>query len=330
MKRILIIILIAINFLTVKVFALENTVEIKASRAFSYVGEEITLLFNIHAVENIYAFQIELAYDETMIIPAQSEVTLDKLLENREFFMATNRVEQGKIMVVGTLLGEGQSLAEKCTLFKLNVNTLKEGIANVNVNTLKFVDIEGAKILAPYHNAQINIHKNENTRSNPKNSIIQRTALPFKVIGHEDDVDNISIEEVTIHNKEEQGQSIYSKIYEIRIIKDVLKGPITLSIPYNGEVGGDKLGVYYYHEGRKKWLYIGGDIDSENSVVTVTVTHLTKFAVLSDEGKVGFTDMDKHWSNEYVNRLYRMDFINGYEDNHFYPKIGRASCRERV
>jgi len=319
LKRTLLIILIIIKLFTLEAFALVESAEIRAPQEFYHVGEEITLSFNIHAVENIYGFQIELTYDEDMLLPVQSKVTIDGLLENREFYMASNRVEQGKIRLVGTLLGEGQSIGENGTLFKLNVNTLKEGIVNVHVNTLKFVDIAGTKISIPYSSAHINISRNENTKSSRKNSSTQRTSLAFKVEGHEDDVDNIKVEEVTIHNQEQEGLSIYSKIYEITITQDELKGPITISIPYSGEVDEDTLGIYYYHEGRRKWLYIGGDIDTEKSLITVTVNHLTRFAVFSDKSKETFIDMDKHWSKKYVKRLYLMDFIKGYGDNHFYP-----------
>jgi hypothetical protein len=95
--------------------------------------------------------------------------------------------------------------------------------------------------------------------------------------------------------------------------------PLELSFPYDAKQvqPGSEPAVYYYHEGQKRWVFLGGTA-AEDGTIRVNADHFTKFAVFSYE-PAAMTDMSNHWSSSYVGRLAGMNVVAGYPDGSFQP-----------
>lgn len=119
---------------------------------------------------------------------------------------------------------------------------------------------------------------------------------------------------------------IVSDVYDITVEKDVkFLDSLTITFSYDTTKVKDasKLGIYYYHETRKQWVYVGGVIDKNNGTISTQVDHFTKFTVIENQNFVYLKDMDKHWGKQYVNNLMNMGIINGVKvsenDYNYYP-----------
>ncbi|MBB3108005.1 putative repeat protein (TIGR02543 family) [Paenibacillus phyllosphaerae] len=95
-------------------------------------------------------------------------------------------------------------------------------------------------------------------------------------------------------------------------------GGVEITLPYNNEADEDLLGVYYYNEASKAWEYVGGSVDTVNNTVTVTLEHLSKYAVL--EYAKSFVDVpSNHWAARTLEVLAAKHIINGTSDTSFTP-----------
>ncbi len=95
-------------------------------------------------------------------------------------------------------------------------------------------------------------------------------------------------------------------------------GGVEISLPYNNEADEDLLGVYYFNEVTKEWEYLGGSVDAVKNIVTVTLEHLSKYAVL--EYSKSFTDVpSNHWVARTLEVLAAKHIINGTSDTLFTP-----------
>ncbi|MFC4102656.1 InlB B-repeat-containing protein [Paenibacillus xanthanilyticus] len=95
-------------------------------------------------------------------------------------------------------------------------------------------------------------------------------------------------------------------------------GGVEISLPYGHEADEDLLGVYYYNEGTKAWEYVGGSVDPVKQTVTVTLEHLSKYAVL--EYAKSFADVpSNHWAARTLEVLAAKHIINGTSDTLFTP-----------
>ena len=105
-------------------------------------------------------------------------------------------------------------------------------------------------------------------------------------------------------------------------VRVALKAPLKVTLYYSpGKLpSGMKPAVYYYHEGRARWLYLGGIADAAAGTVTVEVTHLTKFAVFAAP-VVAFKDTAGHWAERQnvLDRLVGLGIVSGYPDGTFRP-----------
>ncbi len=200
MKRIILLILIILNLFTLKVFAVEENIEIVLSKENPCVGDKITLNFNINSIKNLYGFEVELEYDEALIFPLANQVKVDELLKYKNYYLAINSVDQGKIKLMGTLIGRGQNIQTKGTLFKVHVKTLKEGNAKVHVNTLKLLDIEGNPIKVNYTHSLKNININKKTRKSSKSKSKDTEKQNINIQGQVNTVDKISVGDLIIHS----------------------------------------------------------------------------------------------------------------------------------
>jgi len=114
-----------------------------------------------------------------------------------------------------------------------------------------------------------------------------------------------------------------SDVVDIRVdVKVTFKSPIRITVHYSAAKvpSGMKPALYYYHEGRAKWLYLGGTVDPAAGTVTVEITHLTKFAVFAAP-VVAFKDTAGHWAERQnvLDRLVGLGIVAGYPDGTFRP-----------
>ncbi|MGO4548234.1 InlB B-repeat-containing protein [Paenibacillus sp. 2TAB23] len=95
-------------------------------------------------------------------------------------------------------------------------------------------------------------------------------------------------------------------------------GGVEISLPYNNEADEDLLGIYYYNEASEEWEYVGGSVDAAKNTVTVTLEHLSQYAVL--EYSKSFTDVpSNHWAARTLEMLAAKHIINGTSDTLFTP-----------
>lgn len=136
------------------------------------------------------------------------------------------------------------------------------------------------------------------------------------------------------------GMSLISRVVDISLKNGTLDGQITIVLYYDkGKLGSNEEPVaFYYDEDKAQWVRLDGTVDSTKGTVTVTVDHLTMFAVFAVAKQeeqpqppqptpvVTFKDMAGHWAEATVVKLAGMGVIGGYEDGTFRPnnKITRA------
>ncbi len=118
--------------------------------------------------------------------------------------------------------------------------------------------------------------------------------------------------------------TLASLVYEITLDAPLSK-PVTLVFKYTARQGPQGA-VYYYHEGRKRWIYLGGTVNLSEGTVTVAVRHFTRFAVMADASLPSMSDVPGHWAADTIKRVVGSGFASGYPDGSFGPnlKISRA------
>ena len=121
-----------------------------------------------------------------------------------------------------------------------------------------------------------------------------------------------------------------SQGYDIVLENTTLGGRATISISYDPErfrnIAPEQIGIYYWDESLSKWVYLGGIVDKDNHRVTVTVNHLSLYAVLADTSIPVFKDIHTHWAYAEIVRLAGSKITGGYPDGTFRPdaNISRA------
>ncbi|MDQ6421416.1 chondroitinase family polysaccharide lyase [Paenibacillus sp. LHD-117] len=124
---------------------------------------------------------------------------------------------------------------------------------------------------------------------------------------------------------------LLSQVFEIKKDKagDFLK-TITITLPFDKskwDAAKSKISIYWYDEAAKEWVELDQpEIDLEQGVVTGTINHFTKFAVLASneqkpsEPSADFSDTQGHWAEEGIRELVKAGIINGYQDGTFAPE----------
>jgi len=132
------------------------------------------------------------------------------------------------------------------------------------------------------------------------------------------------------HAPAEDGQArvkVAGEIYDITLQLRHSNGMIDLAtaasgveitLPYSNGADAELLGIYYYNEESKQWEYVGGRVDATDHTVTVTLQHLSTYAVL--EYSKSFTDVPaNHWAHRTLEVLAAKHIVNGTSETHFTP-----------
>jgi hypothetical protein len=113
-----------------------------------------------------------------------------------------------------------------------------------------------------------------------------------------------------------------SPVYELeKNFTENFNSPITLTFMFDPSVVKDKqqVAVFYYDEGKKIWVEVGGKVTANQ--ITVDVDHFTKFAVLSSEQTpiINVSDITGHWAEANIQKAIASGIVNGYTDGTFKP-----------
>lgn len=132
---------------------------------------------------------------------------------------------------------------------------------------------------------------------------------------------------------------LISDVFEIKKDKEgTFSKAIEITLPYDKskvDLEQSDVSLYWFNETTKAWVQLDNIvIDKVKGTVTGSVTHFTKFAVISnpkqetkpDSGTVNLTDIKGHWAENNILELVKAGSINGYEDGTFKPenRITRA------
>lgn len=127
-----------------------------------------------------------------------------------------------------------------------------------------------------------------------------------------------------------------SPVFDITLQGAKLAKPVSLTLKYDraklGSVSAEKIGLYYWHETRGKWIYLGGSVDPVAGTVTAQVEHFTKFAVLANPALPVLKDIRNHWAYQDIKRLVGMEVAGGYPDGTYRPenRVTRAEFAKLV
>ncbi|WP_161601366.1 S-layer homology domain-containing protein [Paenibacillus luteus] len=132
-------------------------------------------------------------------------------------------------------------------------------------------------------------------------------------------------------------QKLISDVFEITKDKEGLfQKTVTITLPFDkSDLSLEKFDfkLYWLNETTGKWIPLDNQqIDLNKGVVSGTVNHFTKFAVLATEKEqpvepeLALTDIKGHWAEANIVELIKLGAISGYPDHTFKPnnKITRA------
>ncbi|MDF2545603.1 MAG: hypothetical protein K0R93_501 [Anaerosolibacter sp.] len=125
--------------------------------------------------------------------------------------------------------------------------------------------------------------------------------------------DKNQLDTLDIHSIVQEGLKLCSQIYWLDTPQMILE----ITIPFEGEdLDTNRLGIYYFHEEKKKWIYLGGEIHGN----TLTVGPISKninfnrLAVLEDRTYPAFTDIAGKDMELDLIKILTLGIMRGYED----------------
>jgi len=99
--------------------------------------------------------------------------------------------------------------------------------------------------------------------------------------------------------------------------------PVTIILSYlDANITGineGSLDAGYYDENKKEWVKMNGTLDRKNKTVTFTVTHCSKYAVISFPTVKTFTDLTGHWAAGDINKMVALGLVDGVGPDIFAP-----------
>ncbi|MBP1966130.1 endo-1,4-beta-xylanase [Paenibacillus aceris] len=104
--------------------------------------------------------------------------------------------------------------------------------------------------------------------------------------------------------------------------------PVIITLPFDKNMldGQHEVALYWYNEQTGKWVKLDDiKVDREKGIVSGSVMHFTKFAVLAAEKSASVVvpaliDIKGHWAEKGIQALVKAGVIDGYQDGSFRPE----------
>jgi hypothetical protein len=113
------------------------------------------------------------------------------------------------------------------------------------------------------------------------------------------------------------GMRLLSPIFDISLNKEIkLNTPVPLRIKYSSFPDSDvrKIAVYRLDEQLGRWNYMGGNVDTANNIVTVSLSEFSKYAVIENSNLRLFEDVSEEmWSRDSIYSLVHGKVVDGIE-----------------
>lgn len=141
----------------------------------------------------------------------------------------------------------------------------------------------------------------------------------------------ISMESVGDSRAEGATVPLLGPVVEIKLQNGSLASKIKITLYFNKyKLGENQAPVVYFNSG-SQWTRAEGTVDYDRQTVTITVDHLTLFAVFAETKEApkpgtAYKDVQGHWAGDTIGKLAGLGIISGYPDGTFKPenKISRA------
>ncbi|WP_341280166.1 S-layer homology domain-containing protein [Paenibacillus sp. FSL H8-0537] len=119
-----------------------------------------------------------------------------------------------------------------------------------------------------------------------------------------------------------------SSVFEIlKNFTENFSNPVTLTFTFNKASlkSGQKASVFYFDEGKKTWVEVGGTVSGNQ--ITAKVDHFTKYAVMAVAQPIvdpvnpaqEFNDIAGHWAEANIKKAIGAGIVSGYPDGSFKP-----------
>jgi hypothetical protein len=124
----------------------------------------------------------------------------------------------------------------------------------------------------------------------------------------------------------DSSSKLISDVFDIsKDITGEFTKPVQITLPFDKnsvDMGLSTVSIYWFNEDTKKWIQLDNpQVDSDNTTVTGSVNHFTKFAVLATAKPAipALSDTKGHWAEKNIQEMIQMGSINGYPDGTFKP-----------
>lgn len=321
MKRVIFIIVLILTLSqTLTSNAEEGKIYVNLDRTIN-IDETVKVTVNVKGLRNIYGIKIYIQYDNNYLEAVDKEFVLGELIDKKSYFTAINDLDekQGKIRFMGTYYGKKEGIEKDGELLSFKFRAKQIGETEIKIVDLELLNKNGSIMNCNIIDTIVTIVRFKSCKTEEMNN-------KQDVYIEAEDVENFTIQKLVIHKIDDKDINLVSNIYEITY-KDgndnsQIKDPIKISIKYNkiDNMNEDKLGVYYLNEEMNKWIFLGGELDTQNQQLTFITNHLTKFAVFENPNFKEFKDLKNHWVYNYIKRLIGLNVLNGYGDNTFRPE----------
>lgn len=103
-------------------------------------------------------------------------------------------------------------------------------------------------------------------------------------------------------------------LYEISFGGISLDTPATLTLPYNPsllptDVDPETLFIAYYDEDKQDWVYVGGDVDVNNNLISVKTNHASRWSVFYWNWEAWIAILNKTLGGDIISWLEAIDLL---------------------
>ncbi|MGE5677842.1 MAG: S-layer homology domain-containing protein, partial [Pseudomonadota bacterium] len=122
------------------------------------------------------------------------------------------------------------------------------------------------------------------------------------------------IKELTKYRQLSGPKDFRSNIFDILLPDGYkLSSPLELTLYYDRNKVNDikHIAIYFFNEEKGLWDLAGGTVDEHNSIVTVKMPQMGKYAVMENSGMILMADLNGHWARDSVYRLMDRGIVNG-------------------